>query len=194
MFEKYDQTEQVKRLLFAREGSAVQRNHSTATINPATYTNGHHTHGMLVILFVLFPDLASLPLVQHITFHDVYENDTGDANGGAKIRWPALKQILDQAEFELEEEYQFLNSVGLSSFDKKLLKYIDRFELCLYCYEQLSLGNRSPKLRTMFERVKQAVFDIGEELDQVRPGHRFGGCSRIFFCEYGEKLLNESEV
>lgn len=156
----------LNQLVASREGNSVVRNHSTSVINQASYNVGNHSCAAAQLLYILFPDNLSLPLVQAVLFHDAAsEFATGDVVGPAKTKWPNLGAALEEIEEELQEKFKLMPQ--LTDKEQLILSLVDKLELSLYCIEQSTLGCRSKKFLYMKGRVNDSVRQLCQQLNRI---------------------------
>jgi 5'-deoxynucleotidase YfbR-like HD superfamily hydrolase len=80
----------------ARSANGVRRYHTvTNVITPETV--GHHTSGVIGILFCIYDQEPSLRLIEAALYHDTPEYITGDTPATAKWDFPDLNLALDTA-------------------------------------------------------------------------------------------------
>jgi len=101
-------------------------------------TIGHHSHGVAVIVALVYPD-ASADLLREALFHDLGEGEWGDIPGHTK-RELGIREQVSQLE-DCEMIRQGIPRPVISSEDHRRLKFADNAHGALYCVEELSRGN-----------------------------------------------------
>jgi hypothetical protein len=150
----------LKQLEVTRVSNTVIRNHTTVTNGqPTAYNVGNHVGGVIQLLLLLFPK-ASTALVRIMAFHDYQEAVTGDVIGSAKVKFPKLRDVLEEIETAVDEEYKIIDGCELSDLEWIIHDLVDRGELLLWCYEQYECGCRTPRFLKMLNRVSEKVYDL----------------------------------
>jgi len=123
-------------LSLLRDASHIRRFHTVKTvINPETV--GHHTFGVMAILFFLY-DEPPVSLLKYAMFHDAAEVATGDVPATAKWNFPELAKALKDAEAVVEKRYE---TPELDKAHQDGFKFADMMDLCFKCMEEISTGN-----------------------------------------------------
>ncbi len=148
----------VEKLATVRRGMSIIRNHSTPMVNPTSGNVGKHTANILHLLFEYADDEAvTIDVVKHVLYHDsVGESVTGDIRGSAKKRWPVLKEVTEEIEHEIMEEYDF-EEISLTEKEKTMIMLADRADLVLEMLEQFSMGNRTIEVEHMINSVYDEI-------------------------------------
>jgi len=153
-----------KRISFVRDGNVVLRDHSTPMINHGGYTNGRHMGGCAQLAFIFFPDSVTVPLLQYLLFHDTYEQITGDVNGWAKGKYPALGVATQEIEDDLDRKWEFLPTVtyevdepGFTECEYHIFHFIDKVDHLMVLSEQRKMGNRADRLELIYHRLQSIV-------------------------------------
>lgn len=118
-----------------RDAADVLRYHTKRTIRQQTV--GQHSFNMLMLVQQVVPDCRKEVLLA-IMHHDLPELKTGDIPGPIKRVHPSLGPLLDQIE---EGLYPLFKPFGLREDEEKLLKWADRMEGCLWCMEEVRMGD-----------------------------------------------------
>lgn len=126
-------------VLRAREGGAVKRVHTIPWIGE--YTVAQHTFGMLMLLDLLHPAIASR-IVKYILWHDIAERWTGDAPGGLRYFDEDVRKNFKLAEKEVIEKFEF-PTVALDEDGKAWVRSLDQLEFWLACHDQEAMGNQN---------------------------------------------------
>lgn len=124
------------RALQDRDSGAVRRWHATRTNRVQSVAE--HTWGCCMLLKLVAPD-SRVQLYQALLTHDHAERATGDVPATAKTMWPALKQQLEVCEYEWHRKHGLV--FELTEAEQTLLNFCDYFELMLWSYEELCMGN-----------------------------------------------------
>ena len=134
--------------------SLVTRYGSRPGVAHLSQTTGQHSHGMLVLLYMMHPNPGS-ELVKAVTFHDSDELFGGDLSYPFKQNYPEAAK----AHEELSKEIGKVNGIpypSLTDEDKRWLKFLDRLEPWLY------LKTMRPDILYTPPFVKMALFIIAE--------------------------------
>lgn len=102
-------------------------------------TIGHHSHGVAVIVSLVYPD-ASADLLRAAVLHDLGEGEWGDMPGHTK-----RELGIREAVAVLEEREMRRNGVEmptLNAEEHRRLKFADNAHGALFSMEELSRGNR----------------------------------------------------
>ena len=119
-----------------RDALHIKRFHTVRTVqNPETV--GHHTAGVMSILFFLY-DEPPASLVKYALFHDAHEMATGDIPATAKWNFPELAEQVRNAEQFIDNHYE-LPTCPKAYQD--VFKFADMMDLCFKCLEEISTGN-----------------------------------------------------
>ena len=131
--------EMIQFLKMARSGGAVTRYHTVKTVEYETIAQ--HSWGVAMLVIALSGGNPSLPLLKAALYHDLAEQISGDSPATAKWSNPGLKRELDKIENKFNKEYNL--NVELTPGEEVVLKYADTLDMCFYCVEQRSLGNKN---------------------------------------------------
>lgn len=123
----------------SRAGARVERAHGIP--HHGSYDNGTHTHGVLMLLYYLFPEHFSR-LAAVTMAHDLPEAWFGDLPAPTMRYVPGLKDTANRIETALNHSMGMPAEADLSMEDLAMLKACDRLELYLWAREQLLFGNR----------------------------------------------------
>ena len=117
------------------DAGAIHRFHTMRTVRDQSV--GEHSWGVAVILTKIC--LPSPVLLTAALYHDMAEVHTGDVPATAKWVHNSLKKALELAEYHFESLHGIV--IDLSDEERKLLKWADMFELCLYSQVEIDMGN-----------------------------------------------------
>ncbi len=101
-----------EKLDFILRGGTVERFHTRPLIHKQN--NAEHQYGVVSIAALLDPEITKETLL-HFLWHDIHEGQTGDIPYYSKLRWPGLKQTLNDAEAELNKQFNVLDSTILQN-------------------------------------------------------------------------------
>ncbi len=107
------------------------RYHGNAEMAWTGQTNGHHQWGVVTLLFALFPDEVTLPLIWEAHHHDTGETGVCDMNAPAKRKYPDVAAAVAGAEAHERMEMGVAKAV-LTEREAALLKFCDRLESVLF--------------------------------------------------------------
>jgi 5'-deoxynucleotidase YfbR-like HD superfamily hydrolase len=128
----------LERLKFDRQAARVRRCHTKPYIEP--YSIGSHTHNVVSLLALAwrdqFGELPRAELLLAAQAHDKAELVTGD------IPSP-VKDLLGEAcqEVDTKVERFLFGHLDLTDTETEYLMAADRFELWLWCWDEIRLGN-----------------------------------------------------
>lgn len=134
------------------EGGAIKRYHMKQTIKEQAVST--HSWRMAAIIHSLWPD-CSKALIMAALFHDVSERVTGDIPSPVKRANPALRSELNRV--TTEEEIRLDIRYELTLEEQNLLSWVDRFEGCLFCLDEIQFGNK--KMHNTFLRYLEMSSD-----------------------------------
>ena len=132
MVSKENQMRRFRNMYYA---GAIRRFHTTRAIRDQSV--GEHSWGVAVILTKIC--LPSPVLLTAALYHDMAELHTGDVPSTAKWASKSLKKALDLSEHHFEVLHGIV--IDLSVEERRLLKWADMFELCLYSSTEVDMGN-----------------------------------------------------
>jgi hypothetical protein len=122
----------------SRSGGKVERCHGLP--HHGTYSNAAHQWGVAMLMHYLWPDdFPRLALV--CLSHDVPEAWVGDIPAPTCRYMPGLKEGLNEAEGNINEDLLLPAEHKLEAIDYAKLKCCDRLEFWLWCCEQELYGN-----------------------------------------------------
>lgn len=121
-----------------RDAGNVRRYHTARIIGEQTVAT--HSFNMCLILMEVLEN-PSVNVLKAAMFHDLPELVTGDVPATFKWKFPAVADVLTATEDVIIEEFKL--NVELTDEERRALKFSDMLELCMFCCEQLELGNRS---------------------------------------------------
>ena len=145
---------------FILRGGTVERFHTRPLIHKQN--NAEHQYGVASIAAILDPELSKESLL-HFLWHDIHEGSTGDIPYYSKIKWPGLKQVLNQAERELNEQFGVLPDMFCPEIDKVTLKIAEYFDVLIFTCKETYLGNKE------FAVTIQECIDLIMELVEHYP-------------------------
>lgn len=125
-----------------RDAGAVTRYHAKRTHR--TQTIADHTFGVLMLIkqvtigYGTFGMQARCMLYDAVLHHDLPELITGDIPAPIKRSHPQLGPLMDEIERDLAPLYR---EYDLTHEEAALVKWADRMELVLWCYEEYRMGN-----------------------------------------------------
>jgi len=131
-----------EKLDFILRGGTVERFHTRPLIHKQN--NAEHQYGVVSIAALLDPDIDKNSLL-HMLWHDIHEGQTGDIPYYSKLRWPGLKQTLNQAEAELNQQFDVLPKMA-SKIDSITLKIAEYFDVLIFTCKETYLGNKEFKV------------------------------------------------
>jgi 5'-deoxynucleotidase len=123
---------------YLRKGGRVTRWHTIPTLKGETVAQ--HTYGVMSMLVDLCNGKPSSKLLIAALFHDIAEQYTGDIPATTKWHYPQIAEAIKEAELDIETRMGAL--VELTEEEKLLLKAADMLDLCWFCLEERSLGNK----------------------------------------------------
>lgn len=118
------------------DAGAVERFHTRRAIRRQTV--GEHSWGVAMVVLAICDPSANL--LKAALLHDVPELATGDIPAPFKWAYPAINDLLGQAEDDISANWGV--SVELTDDELHILKWADMFELCLYARAEVAMGNR----------------------------------------------------
>lgn len=168
----------VKLLNLARSANGVRRYHTlTNVLTPETV--GHHTCGVIGILFAIYDQKPSINLIEAALYHDTPEYITGDTPATAKWDFPSIKMSLDAAELEVTNAVGHV--INLTAEEAVALKFADMMDLVFKTTGEARLGN--PEMRQI---MINGVEYLGEMLRDQMP--EFVNAHTLF-----EEFLKETQ-
>jgi len=141
-------TTALQQLEFTRDGGAVKRMHTVRTHNPQSVAE--HSYGVAWLVWALSDEAPSANLLMAALAHDVPEVEVGD------IPSPTKRVLGGSAMQSLEDKAMLDHNIPvfeLTEQEALILKVADMLELAFYCVDEHNLGNRNPRLHTMFHNV-----------------------------------------
>ncbi len=144
---------EVERIIALREASNVERCHTVP--HSGSYSVGKHSYDATCLLLVLHPN-PSAALLRAVLLHDSGERWVGDLPAPAKWDNGQLG-ILHAAIEQRALAHAGISSPELSEEEINWLNGVDRFELWLWCHDQLHLGNQN--VWPMKKRLDQHITD-----------------------------------
>ncbi len=128
----------LERLKYDRQAARVRRCHTKPYIEP--YSIGSHTHNVVTLVALAWHDqygeLPRAELLLAAQAHDKGELVTGDFPSPIK---DLLDGRLDEVDARIERE--LFGRLDLTDTETEFLMAADRFELWLWCWDELELGN-----------------------------------------------------
>lgn len=150
----------IKRVMRLRDAGAVKRLHTLRTLNEQTLA----AHSWGVAMLVMEVTEPSAALLRAALVHDLHELATGDVPSPVKWENPDLENTLRAIEVKWDEENG--TTLKLSEKERTILKWCDRFELALHCYEEMRMGNRYAEnvIKSLIPSIRQYVNEETREL------------------------------
>ena len=127
----------MNRIMKIRAGGDVKRFHTVTMLREHLVSS--HSWGVATLLLDIDPNISKELLVAAL-YHDVAESVTGDVPATTKWRYPAIAELLNNAELEVETDLGIRSD--LRQQEKDTLKFADMLDLVLACVEEFNLGNR----------------------------------------------------
>lgn len=136
----FDQTEEhpFDWLITMRRAGRVTRVHTREYVGGEYRVDGH-SWGVALLVLVITRGEASSQLLAAALLHDTPELVTGDVPSPAKHRSPLLETALRDIENSFKQAYGL--NLSLTEHERQVLKLADYLELCLWCNDQMRLGN-----------------------------------------------------
>lgn len=110
----------------------VTRFHQNPLMAHLNQTNAEHQWGCFAILMALHPN-PSRDLIVAVLSHDMPELRAGDVSYVTKTKYPELREILDEIEFEEGREMDVPISI-LEGDERDWLSLVDRLEPLIYAH------------------------------------------------------------
>lgn len=126
-------------LSFISEGAAVERFHSRPMLQRVT--DGHHSHGVAMLCYVLTEGAPSAELLMAALVHDLAEQAASDVSAPAK-RAMGIREQLGQFESAVLGRFALRFDTQLTPAEKRILSIADQFEGMLSCCRERALGNK----------------------------------------------------
>jgi len=157
-----------------RHSGQVKRCHTVPTLQ--TYNVAEHSFNAIVIAQTIcseldyrmehtigatrtLVELSDSNITQYILLHDLAEGYTGDIPANVK-KETAIKSILDEMESKWgEENVPTYMNVSLSQQEYVVAKLADTLELCMFCKDEITMGNRHPAMMQMALNVTTYATD-----------------------------------
>lgn len=114
------------------------------TVDVPGQSVAEHSWGVAMVVRRVMP--PTLPQSMMYTLlcaaleHDLSESELGDIPATAKWSDKNLAKLIERREAKFDERYGLVAS-SLEGAPKRLLRWADTFELCLYCLHLSKLGN-----------------------------------------------------
>lgn len=151
----------------ALNGFGVRRFHTIPHV-VTQETVGHHTAGVMAIIFCLYDQDPPLRLVRAALYHDVSEWVTGDIPATAKWDFPALKEASERAEEEV------MGAAGLELVldleEAHVLKFADMLSLVIKAHDEVLCGN-SFMLVVRRNGIEACLSMLHDTLSEFRNAH-----------------------
>ncbi len=155
---------------FSRAGD-VLRFHTRPQLQPQTV--GHHTYGVLWLVWVLMGGKPSANLMYAALRHDTPEFITGDLPSPVKRSVGGDK--LDELEAEVLEKAH-LPAPELTDDEQRLLHLADCLEGMRHCVKERQLGNQL--MTSCYDRYKRASANLVERPHELYVWTFFDNCWR----------------
>lgn len=128
-----------ERLLFVRDGGAVERFHSAPTLCGETV--GHHSFGVAWMCWFLTDGTPSANLLLAALAHDLAEQETGDLPAPFKGA-PGVQEAVHRREDELLYGAGMKYTHLLTPEEYNILRRADVYDGMLFCWRERAMGNR----------------------------------------------------
>lgn len=151
-------------LLVLRDAAATTRYHTKRTIRHQNLAA--HSFGVMQLLHHVWPECRKELLLAGM-FHDLPEYVTGDVPAPVKRNCPQLATVLEEVEKGTAPLYQ---DFGLSVAEEMVLRWADTMELCLWCHEEVTMGN-GYCIETMKRGLGWCEDTVENKVDGVVPPH-----------------------
>lgn len=138
-------------LLHVRRMGMVTRFHTIPTVRPQT--TSHHSGNVALLLTLLWPGVT-VQALRLALVHDLGESFTGDVPAPTKWALPDLGERLDAVESTVLEGTGLWDEIATIE-EAWWLSFCDTLDLCLYCLEEMSLGNMG--IHQQFENGLQGL-------------------------------------
>ena len=155
-----------KAMDFIERGGRVQRMHTVPTLQAQNVAA--HSFGVAWLCYLLHPtNEPSTNLLLAALQHDLAEHVTGDIPAPTKRRLD-IRQSVAEMEVGIVRRAGFVDfEVSLDEKDSGILKLADTAELCMHCLREMTLGNRSPQLKEMFQNAIAYCRESGEQSNEI---------------------------
>jgi len=172
----------LKLLTLARSANGVKRYHTVTNVNTPE-TVGHHTCGVIGILFAIYDQKPPLKLIEAALYHDTPEYVTGDTPATAKWDFPAISDALTDAEAEVTGAVGYL--INLLPSELMALKFADIMDLIFKCRMESQLGNREMHA-IMLNGIQFTGNLLREQMPEFNNAHNM-------FTAFLQEMQDESE-
>ena len=98
-----------------------------------------HSWGVAMIIVQISEEPPSAQLLQYALTHDLAEYETGDIPAPVKWGNKEISEGLSALEFDFERRHGII--CDLTDQELLLLQWADTFELVLYCWHEMRMGN-----------------------------------------------------
>lgn len=149
----------VRHLIQIRRMGMVTRFHTIPTVRPQT--TSHHSGNVALLMVLLWHGVTGNALKAAL-LHDLGESYTGDVPAPTKWAFPGLRHTLEEME-AAAVAYWGLAYPELDREERWWLSFCDTLDLCLYCLEEMALGNVG--IRQQFDNGIQALMLKANGLD-----------------------------
>lgn len=148
-------------LNFIQQGGETLRFHTVRTAR--TQNVGHHSFGVVWLLWLLTEGKASSRLLMAGAAHDLPEQIVGDIPAPVKRRIGKAWDTLHKMEDEILEKYGM--KFELSQEERAYLKTADRMEGMLFCCQERALGNL--RIESVFNNFSEYARTSIEGLEKI---------------------------
>ena len=152
----------------ARHGGRVERCHTVPTIQ--SYNVGEHSFNAILIAHTICAqldykinrvyedghqmiDINEDNIAKYILLHDLAEGYTGDIPANVK-KETNIKSVMDRIEDEWTKKHvpDYMDAT-IDCFEYVIAKLADTLELCMFCKDEITMGNRHPSMLHMADRA-----------------------------------------
>jgi hypothetical protein len=151
-------------MLVLRDAAATTRYHTKRTIRQQDLAA--HSFGVMQIIHQVWPECRKV-LMTAAMFHDLPEYVTGDIPAPVKRSCPQLATVLEEVERGTAPLYQDLD---LTVAEELVLRWSDTMELCLWCHEEIMLGNMYC-MDTLKRGLGWCEGIVTDQVDGIVPPH-----------------------
>jgi len=152
------------RINFINDGASVMRFHARPGIK--TETDGHHSHMVVMLCYMLSPLMPSAELLMTAATHDLAEQYSGDVP--APTKW-ALGLSEQWAGLENKQLEKYGLRFVITGAEARILSMADSLAGMLYCCREAALGNKVVRLvYAKWMRAVSTVVTTEQELEVVQ--------------------------
>lgn len=173
----------IKWLQTARHGGLVNRCHTVPSLQ--SYNVAEHSFNAILIAHTICKDLGwkikvsyetsmryididENRITRYLLLHDLPEGYTGDIPANVK-KETDLKRLMDKIEDDwTDKNVPNYMKQDLSSQEYAVAKLADVLELCMFCKDEIQMGNRHPSMLHMADRASAYALEhsriLGKEV------------------------------